>query len=199
MHLRDSSSLILLNVVRAIISRLFNEITSTLKCCWWFVWQKNGRQFIQWQFSHVYYSFNELLSQCCLSLFRLSVYRRCCLDGSSIHQPIFCCLSQSPDTSPIQSSTSFTQYLFNCPLFLWPFTFPSSINLPCLVYFEMSKITYIFTQHFIHSISSMHKFLLNCKKITWHTLWMLQCVSSFSYVHKLFSTVKKLTWMYVCV
>ena len=63
-----------------------------------------------------------------LSLFYLSVSGRCCLDGSSIHQPIFCCSSHPPDTCPIQSSASFSQDLFGLPLFLWPFTFPSSIN-----------------------------------------------------------------------
>ena len=35
-----------------------------------------------------------------LVFFRVSVSGRCCLDGSSIHQPIFCCSSHSPDTSP---------------------------------------------------------------------------------------------------
>ena len=30
--------------------------------------------------------------------FLLSISRLCCLDGSSIHQAIFCCPSQSPDT-----------------------------------------------------------------------------------------------------
>ena len=34
----------------------------------------------------------------------------------------------------IQSSTYFTQYLFGLPLFLWRFTFPSSVNFcQCLV------------------------------------------------------------------
>ena len=31
---------------------------------------------------------------------QLSISRHCCLDGSSIHQSIFCCSSHSPDTSP---------------------------------------------------------------------------------------------------
>ena len=34
------------------------------------------------------------------SLFRFSISGRCCLDGSSIHQSIFCCSSQSPDLVP---------------------------------------------------------------------------------------------------
>ena len=34
------------------------------------------------------------------SLFHFSISRHCCLDGSSIHQPIFCCSSHSPDTCP---------------------------------------------------------------------------------------------------
>ena len=33
-------------------------------------------------------------------LFRLSISGRCCLDGSSIHQPICSCSSHSPDTCP---------------------------------------------------------------------------------------------------
>ena len=33
-------------------------------------------------------------------IFHLSVYGRCCFEGSSIHQPIFCCSSHSPDTCP---------------------------------------------------------------------------------------------------
>ena len=33
-----------------------------------------------------------------------------------------------PSLVPIQSSTSFSQYLCGHPLFLWTFTFPSSIN-----------------------------------------------------------------------
>ena len=34
------------------------------------------------------------------SLFRFSISGCCCLDGSSIHQSIFCCSSQSPDLVP---------------------------------------------------------------------------------------------------
>ena len=48
--------------------------------------------------SWVYYMFS-------LSLVRLSVSGRCCLDGSSVRQPIFCCPSNFPDTCPFQSST----------------------------------------------------------------------------------------------
>ena len=33
---------------------------------------------------------------------------------------------------PIHSSAAFSQYLFGPPLFLWPFTFPSSINFSSL-------------------------------------------------------------------
>ena len=88
----------------------------------------------------------------------LSTLKRCCLGGSSTRQPIFCCSSHSPVTcphpvlhisrssavrptlqslAPIQSFTSFSQDLFGLPLFLWPFTFPSSNNLttvwcPCI-------------------------------------------------------------------
>ena len=58
----------------------------------------------------------------------LSVSGRCCLDGSSIHQPIFCCSSTLQTLAPIQSSTSFSQDLFGLPLFLCPFTFPSGNN-----------------------------------------------------------------------
>ena len=36
------------------------------------------------------------------SLRPLSTSGRCCLDGSSIHQPIFCCSSYSPQSSPPQ-------------------------------------------------------------------------------------------------
>ena len=39
--------------------------------------------------------------------------------------------------APIQSSTPFSQYLFGLPLFIWPSTFPSSINVSilwCLFY-----------------------------------------------------------------
>ena len=35
-----------------------------------------------------------------LSLLLISVSGSCCLHGSCIHQPIFCCSSQSPDTCP---------------------------------------------------------------------------------------------------
>ena len=58
--------------------------------------------------------------------FCLSVSGRCCLDGSSIHQPIFCCSSHSPESrhllpsSPPHSSPKIS-------LFLLPFTFPCSI------------------------------------------------------------------------
>ena len=45
----------------------------------------------------------------------------------------------------IQSSTSFSQDLFGLPLFLWPFTFPSSVNffsVSCFfLSFYMSEIT----------------------------------------------------------
>ena len=75
-------------------------------------------------------------------ILNLTVSARCCIDGSSIHQPIFYCSSQSPDTiAPIQSSTSLSQGLFGLPLFLCTFTCPSSINFSCLVSFYMSEIT----------------------------------------------------------
>ena len=51
-------------------------------------------------------------------LFCLFVSGRCCLDRSSIHQSIFCSSSQSPDTCPVQSCTSFSQHLFALPLFV---------------------------------------------------------------------------------
>ena len=38
--------------------------------------------------------------ECYISIFRLSVSGRCCLDGYSTHQSIFCCSSHSPDASP---------------------------------------------------------------------------------------------------
>ena len=64
-------------------------------------------------------------------LFCLSVSGRCGLDGSSIHQPIFCRSSHSPDPCPpIQPSTSFSQDLFGLPRFRWPFTsFASSVEI----------------------------------------------------------------------
>ena len=83
----------------------------------------------------------QMLRQCCwycckyttvsghLSLFRLSVFGRCCLDGFSIRQPIFCCSSHSRYLLPSSlSSTCFSQDLFGLSLFLWPFTLPSTIN-----------------------------------------------------------------------
>ena len=64
------------------------------------------------------------------TFFRLSVSGRCCLDGSSIHRPIFCCSSHSPYTlGPIQSSTPFSQDLFCLPRFFGLGSlFPSSNN-----------------------------------------------------------------------
>ena len=41
-----------------------------------------------------------LLLDIVLLLFLLSVSGCCCIDGSSIHQPIFSCSSNSPDTCP---------------------------------------------------------------------------------------------------
>ena len=62
-----------------------------------------------------------------LSLFRLYHFR------TLIHWWIFYtpaylpCSSHSPETYPIQSSTSFSEDLFFLRLFLWPFTFPFCI------------------------------------------------------------------------
>ena len=49
----------------------------------------------------------------------LSVSRRCCHDGSSIHQPIFCCSSHSSNTCP----HSVLHILL--PRYIWP----SSVSL----------------------------------------------------------------------
>ena len=54
-----------------------------------------------------------------LSLFRLSLSGRCCLDGSSIHQPIFGCLSHSPDTSTHPILHVLLTDLHGLPLFVW--------------------------------------------------------------------------------
>ena len=66
------------------------------------------------------------------SSFRLSISGRCCLGGSSIHQPIFCCSSYSPQTLALVKSTTMWPHhshnIFGLPLFLWHCTFPSSIN-----------------------------------------------------------------------
>ena len=78
-----------------------------------------------------------------LLLFRLS--GRCCLDGSSKHQPIVCCLSHSPDTCP------HPVLHILLPRSLWP----SSVSLPfhfsflylffqCLVCFYVSEILFAF-------------------------------------------------------
>ena len=62
-----------------------------------------------------------------LLLFRLSVSRRCFLDGSSMHISRSSAVRLSLQTlAPIQSSTSFSQDLFGLSLFRLPFTFPSS-------------------------------------------------------------------------
>ena len=74
-----------------------------------------------------------------LSFSRLSISARCCLDGSSIYQPILCCSSQSPDTSP--HPVHIVQ-----PRSLWPFTFPSSINFYsvwCLLCVRNNLIFYL--------------------------------------------------------
>ena len=62
-----------------------------------------------------------------MSSFRLSISGRCCLDGSSIHQPTFCCSSYSPQSSPPQCDHIILSIL-SLHLFLWHCTFPSSIN-----------------------------------------------------------------------
>ena len=49
----------------------------------------------------------------------ISVSGRCCLDGSSIHQPILCCLSHSPDTSTHPILRVLLTDLYGLPLFLW--------------------------------------------------------------------------------
>ena len=49
---------------------------------------------------------------------RLSVYRLCCLGGSSIHQMIVCGSPHCPDNSHIQSSTSYSQDIFGLPVSL---------------------------------------------------------------------------------
>ena len=48
---------------------------------------------------------------------RLSISRCCCFDGSSIHEPIFCCSSHSPDTCP------HPVLHILLPTYLWPSTF----------------------------------------------------------------------------
>ena len=62
------------------------------------------------------------------SLFRSNVSGHCCLDGSSIHQPIFCCSSHSPNTClhPVLHIL-LPRSFFGLPLLLWSFTFRSSI------------------------------------------------------------------------
>ena len=78
-------------------------------------------------FTYPFHSFHAILStlslslirftrSMLLSLFRLSVSGRCCLDGSSIHQPIFCCSSHSPDTCP------HPVLHILLPISIWPFT-----------------------------------------------------------------------------
>ena len=44
--------------------------------------------------------------------------------------------------TPIQSSTSFSQDIFGLPLFLWPSTFPSSINFSSVCY--VSEINFFY-------------------------------------------------------
>ena len=51
--------------------------------------------------------------QVMLSLSLESVSGRCCLNGSCIHRPIFCCSSHSPDTCP--------HPVLHIPRSLWPF------------------------------------------------------------------------------
>ena len=62
--------------------------------------------------------------------FRLSISGRCCLDGSSIHQPIFCCSSYSPQSSPPQCDHIILtiSLVFLCLFGIAGPTFPSSIN-----------------------------------------------------------------------
>ena len=67
-----------------------------------------------------------LSSESVPSHWHLSISGRCCLDGYSIHQLFVPLAIQLPPS--YLSSTYFFQHLFGLPLFLWPFTFPSSIN-----------------------------------------------------------------------
>ena len=69
----------------------------------------------------------------------LSVSGRCCLDGYFAVRPTLQTLA------PIQSSISFSQDLFDLPLFLWPFTFPSSNNFSSV--WCLSERTYFLMIH----------------------------------------------------
>ena len=80
-----------------------------------------------------------------ISIFSLSVSGHCCIDGSSIHQPIFCSLScptvHAPLSSPPHPSPNMS-LAFLCFRGLSPCLLVSFLQ--CLVSFCMSEITYFF-------------------------------------------------------
>ena len=89
---------------------------------------------------------------------------RCCFDGSSLHQPIFCCSPPSPydspppPTHPIQSSTSFSQEMFGLPMLRCPFSFPFSL-------FWLPKT----------EISVFQRPTLACQRRRFPSLWRIVC------------------------
>ena len=67
-----------------------------------------------------------------LTHFLASLLRGPVLSALPLHQPILCCSSNSPDTSPIQSSTAFSKVLFGLPLFPSPRVHHLWISLFCV-------------------------------------------------------------------
>ena len=72
-----------------------------------------------------------------LSLSLPFIHFQCCLDGSSIHQPIFCCSSHSPDTCPhpvlhILLTRS-----------LWPSSVPFPFNFLLLLVSPVFRVFYV--------------------------------------------------------
>ena len=122
--------------------------------------------------------------------FAKSISGRCCLDGSSIYQPMFIPLSSHPTLY----STSFSQDRFSIcwpsPLLLWPFTFLCSINFSsvwCLLYVR-NNLIFAFN---IYSSSGVFQMLCFCLGSTFHIrMWQLEIcmfvLSVNSYTHGIF-------------